>query len=126
MRSSRMIAVAALISSAAALPVAEAHHSYPALFFPEKTVAVSGEVVRFQFQAPHCYIFVKATGEGGVAEDWELETTSPGQLIRKGVTPETLHAGDKISAVGNPARDGRNLMRLLTITMPDGEEKQIQ
>jgi hypothetical protein len=28
--------------------------------------------------------------------------------------------------VGNPSRDGRRLLRLLTITMPDGQEKRIQ
>lgn len=107
-------------------PAAWGHHSYPALFDPSKSVSVTGTVTEFQFQAPHCYIRIDVTDDQGATLKWELETTSPGQLIRMRLTPETLKAGDEISATGNPARDGRNLMRLLTITMPDGEEKQIQ
>ena len=102
-----------------------AHHSFAMLFDASRTVTVSGTVTEFQFIAPHAYIRVDATADGaGVA--WELETTSPGQLIRAGLTPEVLSAGDEISATGNPARDGRPLMRLLTITLPSGEQKRIQ
>jgi hypothetical protein len=107
-------------------PAAHAHHSFATLFDPSKSVTVTGIVAEFQFIAPHCYILIDVAGGDGVASRWELETTSPGQLIRMQVTPETLKPGDRISAVGNPTRDGRPLMRLLTITLPNGEEKRIQ
>lgn len=106
--------------------VAQAHHSFSALFDPSSRVTVAGVVTEFQFIAPHAYIRIDVTDEGGSLVQWEIETTSPGQLIRHGLTPDTLTVGDRISAVGNPARDGRPLMRLLTITMPNGEEKRIQ
>lgn len=109
-----------------AVPIAQAHHSFPALFDPSKDVSVVGVVTEFQFQAPHCYIRVDVADENGGTTQWELETTSPGQLIRMKLTPQTLKPGDRVSATGNPSRDGRPLMRLLTITMPDGEEKRIQ
>jgi hypothetical protein len=120
----RLVAAAALMLGA--MTAASAHHSFPALFDPSKTVTVAGVVTEFQFQAPHCYIRVDVTDESGVVSKWELETTSPGQLIRMDLTPKTLVPGDSVSATGNPSRDGRTLMRLLTITMPDGEEKRIQ
>lgn len=113
-----------LISSAAA--ISEAHHSLPALFDTSQTVSVAGEVTRFEFQAPHSYIHIAVTGESGEQISWQLETYPPGMLIRKGLTPETLQPGDMVSANGNPSRDGRPLMRLLIIAMPDGEERQIQ
>lgn len=125
MRRGIQIALAAF-SIVAALPSAEAHHSYTALFNPAKKIAVSGEVTRFEFKAPHAYIYLNATGEDGSVTEWELESTSPGQLIRKGVTPETLRVGDKISVFGNPSRDGRRLMRVIRLTMADGTEKQLQ
>lgn len=115
-----------LISSATAPMPAEAHHSYPALFDVNKDVSVTGEVTRFEFRAPHAYIFLNVSAEDGSTTEWQLETTSPGQLIRKGVTPETLHPGDTVSAYGNPSRDGRNLMRLLKLKMANGEEKTLQ
>ena len=117
-----LVVVLLLVSSA----VVRAHHSFVMLFDPSQRVTVSGVVTEFQFIAPHAYIRVDVVDEGGAVVEWELETTSPGQLIRAGLTPDTLNTGDEISAVGNPTRDGRPLMRLLTITLPSGEEKQIQ
>jgi hypothetical protein len=109
-----------------ATPIAYGHHSFPVLFDPSQTVTVTGVVTEFEFRAPHCYIRVAAQDANGVQIAWELETTSPGQLIRIGLTPEILKPGAEISAVGNPARDGRPLIRLLTLTMPSGEELRIQ
>ena len=103
-----------------------AHHSFVVLFDPSRTIEIAGIVTEFQFIAPHAYIRIEATGENGDVERWEIETTSPGQLIREGLTPDVLRPGDAITAVGNPTRDGRRLLRLLTITLPSGEEKQIQ
>ena len=103
-----------------------AHHSFVALFDPSREIEVAGVVTEFQFIAPHAYIRIEATDDSGAVQEWELETTSPGQLIRAGLTPEVLLPGHRIEAVGNPTRDGRPLMRLLTITLPSGETKQIQ
>ncbi len=116
--------IAALLVSATA--TVAAHHSLPALFDTTTDVTVTGEVTQFEFIAPHGYIHVNVADEAGVQVSWELETYPPGMLIRKGLTPATLQVGETVSAVGYPARDGRPLMRLLVITMPDGEERQIQ
>lgn len=106
--------------------IAVAHHSLPALFDTSRTVDVTGVVTEFEFIAPHAYLFVDVETESGEIETWQLETYPPGMLVRKGLTPATVRPGDAISANGIPARDDRLLMRLLTITMPDGEERQIQ
>ncbi len=105
---------------------ATAHHSLGALFDTARTVSVTGEVTRFEFIAPHGYIHMSVTDEAGEQTTWQIETYPPGMLIRKGLTPATVQPGQTVSAVGYPARDGRALMRLLTITMPNGEERQIQ
>jgi hypothetical protein len=118
-------AIPVILLSLAAVTVA-AHHSLPALFDTGKTVTVAGEVTQFQFIAPHAYIHLRVTGEADESIVWELESYPPGMLIRKGLTPATLQVGDSVGAIGYPARDGRPLMRLLTITMPDGEQRQIQ
>lgn len=117
------VAMLVLMTGAAGV---RAHHSFAALFDASRTVTVDGVVARFEFIAPHSYIQVDAVDASGALAAWEVETTSPGQLIRAGLTPESLHPGDRVRAVGNPARDGRRLMRLRTITLPSGEEKRIQ
>lgn len=124
MKRGRLLGVIALLSCLA--PVAQAHHSFSALFDASTDVAIAGIVSEFQFRAPHAYIRVEVADEDGAIVQWEMETTSPGQLTRMGITPRTLGPGDRISATGNRARDGRPLMRLLTLTMPNGEEKQVQ
>lgn len=105
---------------------AQAHHSFNALFDVSQTIHVTGAVEQFRFIAPHSYILLAETVEGNTQIMWEVETTTPGMLSRKGVTPQTLQAGQTITVTGNPTRDGRKLIRLLTITMPDGKELQIQ
>jgi hypothetical protein len=115
-----------LILMTGASAAARAHHSFVSLFDPSTSLSVTGVVTEFEFIAPHSYIRLDVANEHGATLPWELETTSPGQLIRVGVTPQTLLPGDRISAAGNPSRDGRRLLRLLTITMPDGQEKEIQ
>ncbi len=122
-RSARAIALGLAVLTAQG---ASGHHSFTSLFDSSRSVEVAGVVTEFQFRAPHCYIRIDAVGDDGQTTAWELETTSPGQLIRMGLTPDNLGPGDAISAIGNPTRDGRPLMRLLTLTMPGGEELKIQ
>lgn len=106
--------------------VSHAHHSLPALFDTSVTVEVSGRVTAFEFVAPHSYIHLSVVDEAGVDTAWEIESYPPGMLVRKGLTPQTLAPGQEIFATGIPSRDGRPLMRLLTITMPGGEQLHIQ
>lgn len=105
---------------------AGAHHSFAALFDATRAITVTGVVTEFEFQAPHSYIRLDVADEAGAHVAWQIETTTPGMLIRFGITPRTLQPGQTITATGNPTRDGRKLLRLLTITMPDGEELRIQ
>ena len=118
----RLLCVASLLIAASAA----AHHSMPALFDAAAEVEVEGVVTDFEFIAPHGFIHLEVADESGDATAWELETYPPGMLIRKGLTPDTLPIGERISAIGHPALDGRPLMRLLTITMADGEVRVIQ
>ena len=104
---------------------AVAHHSLPALFDTSLDVSVTGTVTRFEFKAPHSYVHLDIVEEGGTIT-WELETYPPGMLIRQGLTPDTLPVGTRVSAAGYPARDGRPLMRLLTLTFPDGSVRVVQ
>ena len=115
-----------VVLSFAVVTGANAHHSFAALYDVAKTISLSGEVTKLEFKSPHAYIHFKVTGSGGKSEAWQIETTTPGMLIRAGLTPETLRVGDKVSVTGNPTRDGRKIIRLLTITMPNGKKLELQ
>ncbi|HEY2682247.1 MAG TPA: DUF6152 family protein [Steroidobacteraceae bacterium] len=99
-----------------ALP-ASAHHSF-AIYDRTKTLTLVGEVKSFQWTNPHCVIWftVKPAG-GGEAQDWGVETTSPGVLTRSGWTRNSIKAGDKVSVVFNPLRDGSHGGGLNSVTL---------
>jgi hypothetical protein len=87
----------------AALPAA-AHHS-GAMFDDQKSVTLTGTVKQFQWTNPHCWIQVLVPGDKGPTE-WSVEMGAPFELFRNGWRPGTLKAGDKITVVLHPMRDG--------------------
>lgn len=99
-----------------ALP-APAHHSF-AIYDRTKTLTLVGEIKTFQWTNPHCVIWfeVKPAG-GGAPQEWGVETTSPGVLTRSGWTRNSLKAGDKVSVVFNPLRDGSHGGGLNQVTL---------
>ena len=83
-----------------------AHHS-TAIYDSENPVELAGTVVEWQFVNPHCFIILEvadaATGEKKV---WSLEGGNTAGLFRRGWTPNTLKAGDKIMITVRPLRSG--------------------
>lgn len=109
--------VAALLLSAV---TAHAHHSFAVFFDSDRTVAVRGTVVDFQFRNPHGLIRVTLADKDGRQVTWKAETNSPSILQRRGWSKDTLQAGEVITMDGWPARDGSNYMRLRTVKRADG------
>ncbi len=102
------------------------HHSFPLLFDGSRTVTVEGTVSKFEFIYPHSYIHLEVPGDDGVPVLWQIETSTPGMLTRRGWSRDTLKGGDRIVCTGYPTRDGRPLMRLDLIVLPDGTEQHIR
>jgi len=96
-----------------------AHHS-SAMFNDDKSVTLSGTVRSFQWTNPHCFIQVLVAGESGPVE-WSVEMGSPSMLFRTGWKPGTLKAGDKITVVIHPVRDGTPGGRFVSATSVDGK-----
>jgi hypothetical protein len=104
---------------------AAAHHSF-AMFEPTKTLTFKGTVKTFQWTNPHVIISVLVQpDEGGAAQEWALETTSPGVLTRNGWTRQSLKAGDRVSVVFSPLRDGSHGGGLNSVTLLDTGQKLV-
>jgi hypothetical protein len=100
----RAAAAFALVVAAAA--GAQAHHS-SAMYDQEKTVTMRGVITQVRWTSPHVNFSVltdPVRGLTGMA--WVLEATSPGNLQRAGWTRTSLKAGDRVSVVVAPLRDG--------------------
>jgi Family of unknown function (DUF6152) len=106
------------ISVAFALP-ASAHHSF-AMYEPTKTLTFDAVVKSFQWTNPHCVLWIVVQPkDGGAAQEWSLETTSPGVLTRAGWTRQVLKAGDRVSVELSPLRDGSHGGSLNSVTVLD-------
>jgi Family of unknown function (DUF6152) len=116
------VVVAAILAGA---QPAAAHHSF-AMFEPTKTLTFKGTVKTFQWTNPHVIIVVLVQpDDGGAAQEWSLETTSPGVLTRNGWTRQSVKAGDRVSVVFSPLRDGSHGGGLNSVTLLDTGQKLV-
>jgi hypothetical protein len=98
---------------------AGAHHSF-AMYEPTKTMTLKGTVKSFQWTNPHVVVWLMVQPDGGgAAQEWSLETTSPGVLTRAGWTRQSLKAGDRVSVTFSPLRDGSRGGGLNSVTLLD-------
>ena len=103
---SRLLAAAAgAIAIAAA---AEAHHSFTATYFEDRTVEIEGKLLQFMFRNPHSFVHVEAPDDQGNLQRWAVEWGGAGQLSGQGVTNQTLRPGDVVTITGNPGRDPKD------------------
>jgi Family of unknown function (DUF6152) len=107
-----------LAGALASLP-AQAHHSF-ATFDVTKLVTLVGTVKEFQWTNPHTWIFITVPKDGG-AEDWEIEGGPVIGLKRDGWSKDSIKAGDKITLVVHPKRDGSHGGSFLQATTADGK-----
>jgi hypothetical protein len=106
-----------------ALPATtRAHHSAAALYHLEQQITVEGTVTRFTLGNPHARIFLTVTGADGTATEWMAEGGSRTVLLRNGWTGDELKSGDAVKIIGNPSRDGSNVVHWQTLVLPNGQE----
>ena len=97
-----------------------AHHSF-AMFDLGKQVSLSGVVKEFEWTNPHAWIEITVPGESGPDVLWSVQMNSPNNLTRQGWKRTTLKAGDRVTIVVNPMRDGRKAGLFYKLTKADGE-----
>jgi hypothetical protein len=94
-------ALALAVAAAQAIP---AHHSFPAYYFEQQMVTVTGELVEFDYRAPHVWVKVKGRDAAGQEQVFSAEWSNPNRLARDGVTKTTLRIGDVLVIAGSPGR----------------------
>jgi hypothetical protein len=109
-----------LAAALAALP-ASAHHSF-AMFDNTRSVTLHGKVTAYQWTNPHSYLDIDADDGKGGTKHYTMEMTSPNMLHRGGWSSRTVKAGDVVTAVMSPLRDGQSGGLLLELTLPNGKK----
>jgi hypothetical protein len=114
------IALTSALTIAMTLP-ADAHHSF-AMFDQTKEHMLEGTVKEFQWTNPHAWVQIMVKGPDGKLVEWSIECASPNGLRRQGWRGDTIKAGDKVTAVVNPLKNGDPGGSLVAITLPDGKQ----
>jgi len=96
-----------------------AHHG-AAAYDTSQMTSLKGTVVDFEFINPHCQLFINVADESGKVVKWDGEFTNPGTLHRRGWTKEMFKPGDQITMIGNRAKNGATVLRVMTLEMADG------
>ena len=98
-----------------------AHHG-SAAYSNAVAVMKDATVTKFTWNNPHCIVMFDVKDEKGNIEKWTAELGALGMLARSGWRRDTLKPGDEITAIGNPAKDGKPVMHLTKIVFANGQE----
>jgi hypothetical protein len=98
-----------------------AHHSSSA-FDLEHMVTVKGTVTDFEWSNPHAFIHLDGKDDKGNVAQWRVECNSPNMLTRVGWNRGMIKPGDQLSVTGAPAKNGKKIMRLDSVTLANGQK----
>ena len=107
MRTTCVLVIAGAALWLGAMPL-RAHHAFSAEFDISKPLKLQGTLTKWEMINPHSWFHVDVKGLDGNVVPWLIEGGSPNQLIRLGVTKNTLSVGTEFIIEGNQARDGTN------------------
>ena len=107
MRTTFAVAIAGAAILVAAAPL-RAHHAFSAEFDISKPLKLQGTLRKWEMINPHSWFHVDVKMPDGTVVPWLIEGGSPNQLIRLGVTKNTLAMGTEFIIEGYQARDGTN------------------
>ena len=108
---------ALLLALAARVP---AHHSF-SMFDMSKTVQHQGTVKELQWTNPHVWIELTVEEKDGPVT-YSFEGAAIAVLKRVGWTKDSVKAGDKITIVGHPYRNGRAGGSIDYLVLADGRK----
>ena len=110
-----------LLLATLALPLAvAAHHSF-AMFDMAKSVNYKGTVKEVQWTNPHVWVELMVTTDGK-ATQLSFEGAAIPVLKRVGWMKDTVKAGDVVTVVGHPYKDGRPGGSIDHLILADGRK----
>jgi hypothetical protein len=105
---------------------ASAHHANSA-YDSDRTISVTGTVTRWQFINPHAGLWVDVDDGQGNLVAWSGEFQGVLDLYRHfGWNKDTFKPGDRVTLIGNPARDGSTTLSARRVVLSDGQEVDVR
>ena len=88
-----------------------AHHAFSAEFDVTRPILLQGTLVKWEMINPHSWFHLDVKGPDGKVVRWMIEGGSPNQLMRLGVTKNSLTVGMEITVEGYQARGEPDVTR---------------
>ena len=98
-----------------------AHHAFAAEFDVNKPLTLKGSLVKWDMVNPHSWFHLNVKDKDGKVTEWLVEGGSPNQLIRLGVTKNTVPVGTELVIEGYQAKDGTNKAVGRNFVLSDGK-----
>ena len=116
MRMRFLLAAAVAAGLLLAATAARAHHAFAAEFDVNKPLKLEGTLKKWEMVNPHSWFHVDIKGV-----TWMIEGGSPNQLIRMGVTKNTVPIGTHLIIDAYHAKDGSNKAVGRNFVLPNGQ-----
>ena len=122
MRNKGAIYLAAVAALFLISPVVFGHHGVSD-YDMTNVVTWRATVSDFVFVNPHALLNFTRKNDQDKIEEWQGELQSPNMLSRRSHwTKDTVKAGDQITIVGCPARNGTKTILVRKVVLSNGEE----
>ena len=98
-----------------------AHHSASSEFDTQSAIQVKGILTKMDWINPHAYMHLAVKDSTGKVANWDVEMAGLSKLRLAGMGKKQFVVGETYTIVGNPARGGRHMVLVGTLTFPDGQ-----
>jgi hypothetical protein len=98
-----------------------AHHAFAAEFDVNKPLTLKGTLIKWEMVNPHSWFHIGVKDKDGKVTTWMVEGGSPNQLIRTGVTKNTVPVGTELVVEGYQAKDGTQKAVGRNFVLADGK-----
>lgn len=115
----RLVLFAVAVGLLMSVPLA-AHHG-SAAFDVGKKVTLKGTVKEWAYLNPHCLLTLEVTGDDGKVVQWVVETQAPNVVFPVGYRKDSFKAGDQVTIIAEPVKNGRPIGRILQATLANGK-----
>ena len=115
----RLAALAAMLLLAVGV-TAHAHHSF-AMFDMSKTVSYKGKIKELQWTNPHVWVELTVDEKDGPVT-YAFEGAAIAVLKRVGWTRDSVKAGDVVTVVGHPYKNGKPGGSIDHLILADGRK----
>jgi hypothetical protein len=99
----------------------QAHHAFAAEFDVNRPLTLKGTLIKWEMVNPHSWFHIGVKDKDGKVTTWMVEGGSPNQLIRTGVTKNTVPVGTELVVEGYQAKDGTQKAVGRNFVLADGK-----